>query len=52
MDGEVPGLAAAGRCRPVQAHSATGEGLDLVFGAYERMHARRSIRPLRTSSRP
>jgi predicted amidohydrolase YtcJ len=32
---------------PVQTHSVTGEGLDLVLGAYERAAARRPIRPLR-----
>jgi predicted amidohydrolase YtcJ len=42
-------MAAAGGCWPVQAHSVTGKGLDLVFGAYERVNARRSIRPLRWS---
>ncbi|MCW2931274.1 MAG: hypothetical protein JWM19_2236 [Actinomycetia bacterium] len=32
---------------PVQTHSVTGEGLDLVLGAYERAGARRPVRPLR-----
>jgi predicted amidohydrolase YtcJ len=34
---------------PVQTHSVTGGGLDLVLGAYERVNARRPIRPLRWS---
>jgi hypothetical protein len=32
---------------PVQTHSVTADGLDLVLGAYERVSARRPIRPLR-----
>jgi predicted amidohydrolase YtcJ len=32
---------------PVQTHSVTTDGLDLVLGAYERVSARRPIRPLR-----
>jgi len=34
---------------PVQTHSVTSAGLDLVFDAYERADRRRSIRPLRWS---
>lgn len=34
---------------PVQTHSVTGEGLDLVFAAYERASLVRPIRPLRWS---
>lgn len=34
---------------PVQTHSVTTEGLDLVLAAYERVHAARPIRPLRWS---
>ncbi len=34
---------------PVQTHSVTTAGLDLVFDAYERADARRPIRPLRWS---
>jgi predicted amidohydrolase YtcJ len=34
---------------PVQTHSVTGEGIDLVLGAYERASARRPIRALRWS---
>jgi hypothetical protein len=32
---------------PVQTHSVTADGLDLVLGAYERVNARRPVRPLR-----
>ena len=32
---------------PVQTHSVTADGLDLVLAAYERVNARRPIRPLR-----
>jgi predicted amidohydrolase YtcJ len=32
---------------PVQTHSVTADGLDLVLAAYERVSARRPIRPLR-----
>lgn len=41
--------AAADSGWPVQTHSVTTQGLDLVFGAYERADARRPIRPLRWS---
>ena len=34
---------------PVQAHSVTGEGIDLVLGAYERASAHQPIRALRWS---
>jgi predicted amidohydrolase YtcJ len=34
---------------PVQTHSVTADGLDLVLGAYERVNAKRPIRPLRWS---
>ena len=34
---------------PVQTHSVTAQGLDLVFDAYERADRRRPIRPLRWS---
>jgi predicted amidohydrolase YtcJ len=34
---------------PVQTHSITAPGLDLVFDAYERVDARHPIRPLRWS---
>lgn len=42
-------LAAANAGWPVQTHSVTTEGLDLVFDAYERVNRDRSIRPLRWS---
>jgi predicted amidohydrolase YtcJ len=42
-------LAAAETGWPVQTHSVTEQGLDLVFDAYERANARRPIRPLRWS---
>lgn len=41
--------AAAGAGWPVQTHSVTSEGLDLVFDAYERANGQRPIRPLRWS---
>lgn len=41
--------AAAGAGWPVQTHSVTPEGLDLVFDAYERANRHRPIRPLRWS---
>jgi predicted amidohydrolase YtcJ len=40
-------LAAAEGGWPVQTHSVTGEGLDLVLGAYERVSRLRPVRPLR-----
>ena len=40
-------LAAAEGGWPVQTHSVTGEGLDLVLGAYERVRRLRPVRPLR-----
>jgi len=46
--GEILAAAAAGGW-PVQTHSVTGAGLDLVFDAYERADAKRPIRPLRWS---
>jgi predicted amidohydrolase YtcJ len=42
-------LAAAEAGWPVQTHSVTERGLDLVFDAYERADLRRPIRPLRWS---
>jgi hypothetical protein len=41
--------AAAGAGWPVQTHSVTTRGLDLVFDAYERADRHRPIRPLRWS---
>ncbi|HEX7165179.1 MAG TPA: amidohydrolase family protein [Trebonia sp.] len=41
--------AAAGAGWPVQTHSVTTGGLDLVFDAYERADRQRPIRPLRWS---
>ncbi len=41
--------AAAGAGWPVQTHSVTTSGLDLVFDAYERANLHRPIRPLRWS---
>ena len=41
--------AAAGAGWPVQTHSVTSEGLDLVFDAYEHANRHRPIRPLRWS---
>jgi hypothetical protein len=56
IPGLVPGtgrvngvLAAAEGGWPVQTHSVTGEGLDLVLAAYERASARRPVRALRWS---
>jgi predicted amidohydrolase YtcJ len=41
-------LRAAAECGwPVQTHSVTGQGLDLVLGAYERAGRHRPVRPLR-----
>ena len=40
-------LAAAEGSWPVQTHSVTADGLDLVLDAYERVNRRRPIRPLR-----
>ena len=45
---EILGAAAEGGW-PVQTHSVTGEGIDLVLSAYERASARRPIRALRWS---
>jgi len=42
-------LAAAGAGWPVQTHSVTEQGLDLVFDAYADVAGRRPIRPLRWS---
>jgi predicted amidohydrolase YtcJ len=42
-------LAAAETGWPVQTHSVTTEGLDLVLGAYERVSEHHPIRPLRWS---
>jgi hypothetical protein len=41
--------AAAGAGWPVQTHSVTTSGLDLVFDAYERANRHRPVRPLRWS---
>ena len=41
--------AAAATGWPVQTHSVTAQGLDLVFDAYERANRQRPIRPLRWS---
>jgi predicted amidohydrolase YtcJ len=41
--------AAAGAGWPVQTHSVTASGLDLVFDAYERANRHRPVRPLRWS---
>ena len=41
--------AAADAGWPVQTHSVTAQGLDLVFDAYERANRHRPIRPLRWS---
>jgi predicted amidohydrolase YtcJ len=46
--GEILAAAAAGGW-PVQTHSVTTRGLDLVFDAYERADRHRPIRPLRWS---
>lgn len=40
-------LAAAEGGWPLQTHSVTADGLDLVLAAYERANARRPVRPLR-----
>ncbi|HXT90834.1 MAG TPA: amidohydrolase family protein [Trebonia sp.] len=40
---------AAGAGWPVQTHSVTAQGLDLVFDAYERANRFRPVRPLRWS---
>jgi predicted amidohydrolase YtcJ len=45
---EILGAAAEGGW-PVQTHSVTGEGIDLVLSAYERAAGRRPIRALRWS---